>query len=263
MDPNYLNMMTEYHLLANFLHRFSAGSANDHTHKHLWFKGANLFIDQINALLKYVNYKPNIVDISEFDNENSKLLSDYFNKYKSDKSITHNYNIMYSYILNKLGRDNQLNILEIGLGSNNPDIVSSMGSDGNPGASLYTWEEYLPNSQIYGADVDKDILFNKDRIKTQYVDQLDIKTFINMQTNFNVKYDLIIDDGLHAIGANLNTLLFAIENVNDGGWIVIEDIASCYIDNWFIIDYILKQKKDLEVTIVKASRSHMFIIHKL
>jgi hypothetical protein len=70
--------------------------------------------------------------------------------------------------------------------------------------------------------------------KTAYVDQLDIKTFNGIITSFgDIKYDLIIDDGLHSIGANLNTLLFALQNIKSGGWIVIEDIYK--INNWYII----------------------------
>ena len=51
--------------------------------------------------------------------------------------------------------DENINILEIGLGTNNPILVSTMGSNGRPGASLYSFREYLPKSNIYGADVDK------------------------------------------------------------------------------------------------------------
>jgi hypothetical protein len=245
------------------LTRFSAGSMNNEKYKDLWVKGASLFIDQLNTFLKYTDYKPNIIDISKYNNSDANILADVLNKYNSDKARHHNYNILYSYILNKLGRFDKLNILEIGLGTNNPTLVSSMGTDGKPGASLYTWQEYLPNSNIYGADIDKDILFNKDRIKTHYVDQLDMSTFNTMQESFKTKYDMIIDDGLHSIGANLNTLLFALENVNDDGWIVIEDIATQYMDNWFSIDYLLKQNSNYEVSIIKARHSYMFVVHKL
>lgn len=78
----------------------------------------------------------------------------------------------------------QKNILEIGLGTNDPTLVSSMGSGGRPGPSLYAFKQYLPNANIYGADIDKDILFNEERINTCYVDQLDIKTFDNIKNTF-------------------------------------------------------------------------------
>ena len=37
----------------NELYLFKACSANDYDNKHLWIKGASLFIPQLNKLLKY------------------------------------------------------------------------------------------------------------------------------------------------------------------------------------------------------------------
>jgi hypothetical protein len=242
------------------LHLFSAGSANDNSNKHLWVKGASLFIPQINQLLNHTDYHFEITDIANFQNENVKRLGDILAKNKSDKSTTHNYHIMYSFILNKLGEN--INVLEIGLGTNNPVLVSSMGSGGRPGASLYAFSEYLPNANIYGADVDKDILFQSDRIKTCYVDQLEEKSFNNFSYKFgDVKYDLIIDDGLHSIGANFNTLLFALNHLNENGWIVIEDIHI--IDNWKSIDFILKSTNKYKTYIVKTKNSYIYVVNKL
>src|SRR6476620_5978044 len=72
------------------------------------------------------------------------------------------------------------NIFECGLGTNNANIPSSMGSEGKPGASLRLWRDYFPNAMVYGADIDRDILFEEERIKTFYIDQLNpeaIKVF--------------------------------------------------------------------------------------
>jgi hypothetical protein len=244
------------------LHLFSAGSANDESHKHLWIKGASLFIPQMNELLGYTDYRFEIVDVEKFQNDKSVLLGNVLENNSSDKSTTHNYHIVYSYIFDKMG-DKNMNILEIGLGTNNPSIVSSMGVYGRPGASLYSFREYLPNANIYGADIDKDILFESERIKTCYVDQLDAKTFENISTNFgNIKYDLIIDDGLHSIGANFNTLLFALKNLNENGWIVIEDIHI--VDNWKAIDYVLSSTKKYKTYVVSTlNGSYLYCINKI
>jgi 23S rRNA U2552 (ribose-2'-O)-methylase RlmE/FtsJ len=242
------------------LHLFSAGSANDDSHQHLWFKGASLFIPQINKLLEHTNYKFNIIDIQKFQNNNSLHLGEVLEKNKSDKSTVHDYHILYSFILNKI--DKNVNILEVGLGTNNPHMVSSMGCNGRPGASLYAFKEYLPNSNIYGADIDRNILFQSDGIKTCFVDQLDITTFENLTNVFgNIKYDLIIDDGLHSIGANFNTLLFALENLNDNGWIVIEDIHI--INNWKSIDFIIRTSNNFKTYIIQAKNGYLYAINKL
>ena len=47
-----------------------------------------------------------------------------------------------------------------------------MGINGKPGASLYGWSDFFPNSKIFGADIDINILFRTERIKTYYCDQL-------------------------------------------------------------------------------------------
>jgi hypothetical protein len=246
------------------LRMFSAASANDHTHNHLWLKGASLFIPQMNDLLEHTDYSFEIIDINTFQNENTQRLGDILKNNNSDKSTSHNYHIFYSYIFNKLDKNKSINILEIGLGTNNPDLVSSMGTNGRPGASLYSFREYLPNADIYGCDIDKDILFNCYKIKTCYVDQLEKSSFDNISNSFgDLKYDLIIDDGLHSIGANFNTLLFALKNVKKNGWIVIEDIYL--INNWKAIDYILKSTKKYITYILSTNLDCMYLyaIHKL
>ena len=247
----------------NILSRFSAGSANDCNNKHLWLKGASLIIDQLNNLVKILdeNYYINIINVSSFSNKFSSNLGEILKKNRSDKSTSHDYHHIYSYFLNEITTE-KLNILEIGLGTNDPKLVSSMGSGGRPGASLYAFKEYLPNANIYGADIDKNILFNEERINTCYVDQLDIKTFNNIKNTFgNIKYDLIIDDGPHSIGANLNTLLFALNNIKINGWIVIEDIHIP--DNWFSINYILSKNKNIKTYFIKAKNGYLFCVKRL
>lgn len=245
------------------LAKFSAGSANDSDNKHLWLKGASLIIDQLSSLIKIVdqNYYSNIVNISLFSNESSSNLGEILKENKSDKSTSHDYHNVYEYILGERTAE-KLNILEIGIGTNDPTLISSMGSDGRPGASLYALKQYLPNANIYGADIDKNILFNEERVNTCYVDQLDIKTFDNIKSTFgDIKYDLIIDDGLHSIGANFNTLLFALDNINVNGWIVIEDIHIP--DNWFSINYILSKNENIKTYFIEAKHGYLFCVKRL
>ena len=45
--------------------------------------------------------------------------------------------------------------LEIGLGFNNTEIMSNMSKLGNPGASLFAFRDFLPQSEIWGADIDE------------------------------------------------------------------------------------------------------------
>lgn len=252
----------DVHNFMNHLKMFSANSANDTTNTHLWIKGASLFINQINELIKklHTHYEMQISDIKRFTNSEQVKLGEILKKNCSDKSTVHNYHILYSYIFQRIS--SSPNMFEIGIGTNSPSLVSTMGKYGRPGASLYAFSEYLPNAKIYGADIDENILFSEKNIKTCYVNQLEMDTFLNIKKEFgDIKYDLIIDDGLHAIGANFNTLLFALDNLNINGWIVIEDISASTIQNWFGINFLLVNSGIYETYMIKTNKSYLFCVH--
>ena len=160
---------------------------------------------------------------NRFDPTSIMTLKRLLDSYGSDKCNFHNYHMLYAYILHNPGAIRR--ILEIGLGTNNDDVVSNMGLDGRPGASLRAFRDFLPNAQIFGADVDRRILFSEDRIVTAFVDQTDLNTFESLGETIGADFDLIIDDGLHAPNANLATLLFSLPRLRAGGWVVIEDIS--------------------------------------
>ena len=149
------------------------------------------------------------------------------NENGSDKgSGWHNYTILYEGIFSKKRLD-KLNIFELGLGTNNIEISSNMGPNGKPGASLRGWKEYFTNSDIYGADIDKDILFEEDRIKTFYCDQLNKEDILNMWKSTDLidkEFDIIIDDGLHEFEANISFFENSIHKLRRGGLFIIEDI---------------------------------------
>ena len=85
-------------------------------------------------------------------------------------------------------------ILEIGLGTDNENLLSNMGKQGKPGASLKAFRDYFKNSKIYGADIDKNILFSDLKIKTSFVDQTNQKSMDLLFKKFGGNFDLIIDD---------------------------------------------------------------------
>ena len=123
-------------------------------------------------------------------------------------------------------RDDVRNVFECGLGTNNPDLPSSMGISGKPGASLRVWRDFFPNAMIYGADIDRDILFEEDRIKTLYIDQLNpdaIKSYWQIvDTN---DFDFMVDDGLHTFEAGSTLFLHSIDRLAQNGIYVIEDVG--------------------------------------
>jgi len=158
-------------------------------------------------------------------------LSRIFEKYKTDKGgsgihVHHNYDFIYSIFFFYRKSSTQA-VLEIGIGTTNTSIRSSMGPNGVPGASLRAWREFFPNARVYGADVDKEILFKEDRIDCYFVDQEDPVTLKDLSLNLEsqkILFDLIVDDGLHTLNAAKNTFLALKNLLTTDGIYVIEDV---------------------------------------
>ena len=192
-------------------------------------------------------------------NENTKLnyvvnatsnseLTDLMNLYGSDKggkNNHHNYSEYYSDIFFHK-RKRIKNFLEIGLGTNNTNMASNMGADGTPLASLRAWKDYFINANIYGADIDMDILKDEERIKTFFVDQTNPDTIIAMFNKIAVdKFDIILEDGLHEYNANICFFENSIKYLDDDGIYIIEDIY--YKDKKKFINYFKKLKYNFSI----------------
>ena len=68
-----------------------------------------------------------------------------------------------------------------------------MGKDGVPLASLKAWRDYFENANIYGADIDKNILKNENRIKTFFVAQTDPNTIKELFDLYKPKSNSSVD----------------------------------------------------------------------
>lgn len=150
----------------------------------------------------------------------------------SDKGLSeHNYTTLYSTLFGHLVGQPGVNIFELGIGTNNPNLPSTMGINGVPGASLRGWRDWFKSADIYGADIDKNILFTDDRIKTFHVDQRDAESIKELWKNIgdDVQFDVIIDDGLHEFPANDVFVRNSIHKLKPGGIYVIEDVHHTYL----------------------------------
>jgi hypothetical protein len=202
-----------------------------------------LFFLRINATYGlYKNNKYDYKNISYYNN-NRNILSKLCEKHGSDKGYinfkpktiwgwkSHTYSNYYHSLFNHC-KDQIKLVFECGIGTNNPNLKSNMTSKGKPGASLRVWRDYFTNAIIYGADIDKKILFNENRIKTHFVDQLDKDTIKIMWSNFQQKnFDIIIDDGLHTEEANINLFVNSFYKLRKNGIYIIEDIHFSYLHN--------------------------------
>ena len=136
----------------------------------------------------------------------------------------HDYWKIYEEVFRKSRTEKGI-LLEIGLGTNNPDIPSNMGGYFKPGGSLRAWQEYFEDFEILGADIDREILFSENRIRTFWLDQLNGKSFQELHNYLKGKsLDFIIIDGLHQPFADLNSLVELLPYLKKDGHLFIEDI---------------------------------------
>ncbi|MGO9242545.1 MAG: hypothetical protein ACLQBJ_17215 [Bryobacteraceae bacterium] len=162
-------------------------------------------------------------------------------RHGSDKGwYRHNYTTVYSVLFGRL-RDQPLRIFELGVLS---------------GASLRGWRELFPRALVFGADVNRDALFEEDRIKTFYCDQLDSAAIRGLwsQPVLQGGMDIIIDDGEHTFEGNTSFLDGSLEHLRPGGVYVIEDIHPRTMEKW---------RNELETVYSKRYPSHEFVYVEL
>lgn len=152
-------------------------------------------------------------------------LAELMTSHGSDKgSGDHNYTSVYEKILNHLVGKEDVNIFELGIGTNNPNLPSTMGVNGVPGASLRGWRDWFGKANIYAGDIDKNILFTEEKIKTFYVDQRSPESIKELWSNIDEIFDVIIDDGLHELNANYTFISNSHNKLKMGGYFIVEDL---------------------------------------
>tara|TARA_B100000686_G_C16640665_1_gene889916 strand:- start:146 stop:847 length:702 start_codon:yes stop_codon:yes gene_type:complete len=195
----------------------------------------------------YPSQKKGIKYIVQSSFSSAPLLTQLMEKHGSDKGgygREHNFSDFYSKLF--FDRTKIKKLLEVGLGSNDINVPSNMGKDGVPLASLRAWKDYFLNATIYGADVDKKILKNEEKIKTYYVDQTDKNSINEMWKNIGEKdFDIIIDDGLHNFNANICLLENSLKYLSKTGIYIIEDIYRKQIKLYE--DYLINKNINFEI----------------
>lgn len=154
-----------------------------------------------------------IIDTSKLSSELTPLC-EIMIEHGSDKAGGwHNYTLVYNELLKNI-QWSARNVFELGIGTI------------NSGASLRGWKDFFTTKvRIYGADIDQNVLFQENRIKTFKCDQTKPKSIAELWSNFEgIEFDLLIEDGLHKYNANICFLENSLHKVKDGGFYVIEDI---------------------------------------
>lgn len=186
------------------------------------------FIDWFNKPLGYQA-------VSHYAKNRKSLLASLCDQHGSDKGSNdsqgrtyrwkpHTYVDVYGRLYDHC-RDGVRAVFECGIGSNNVATPSNMGAAGRPGASLRVWRDYFPNARIVGADVDRDILFQEERIETHHLDQTDPQSIAALWKRLgDVRFDLMIDDGLHTFDAGWRLFEGSFQMLAPAGIYVIEDV---------------------------------------
>lgn len=143
------------------------------------------------------------------------MLKELFKKYNSDKGFKHHYDKVYDVDFLNL-KNKKINLLEIGI----------LG-----GSSIKTWLEYFPNATIYAIDIlpkDSVEILNNNRVRYLQHDSTDAN-IIDLVKQWNVQFDIIIEDGLHTPSANLNTFKNLIPFLKKDCYYYIEDFFPLHL----------------------------------
>lgn len=165
------------------------------------------------------NYLSELCDI--YGSDKGSLKNEGHCYYWMPHTYTDYYHSLFGHCRNHIS-----NVFECGIGTNNTEIPSNMGKDGRPGASLRVWRDYFPNARIFGADIDKEILFEEDRIITFHMDQTDEESIKQGFSHYNVLFDLMIDDGLHSFESATCLFKNTVDKLSDTGIYIIEDVLE-------------------------------------
>ena len=174
------------------------------------------------SLDSLINLQEEIIQLNNLAENSDTELSRLLQEYGSDKKALQ-YDLIYSKIFKEI-KDFTL-LIEIGIGTNNEDILSNMSKFGKPGASLRAFRDYLQTVEIVGLEYDKTVLFEEAGIKTFYYDQNDNECVESFSNKYFELADILIDDGLHSLVANINSINLASKILKPEGYLIIEDIS--------------------------------------
>lgn len=194
-------------------------------------------------------------------------------KYGSDKGSfvsnhvypwpPHTYSDIYEMLFGNI-KNNKMKIFECGIGSNDINIPFNMSKNGIPGASLRVWRDYFPNSEIYGADIDLNVLFEEERIKTGFINQLEKISIKKYFLKYNYKFDIMIDDGLHTADGAICLFKNSFRYLMPNGFYIIEDLLRKDISKFckFVQKYINKKMQIIFMDSKDNPQNNLIIIKK-
>ena len=152
-------------------------------------------------------------DKSEKINSKSKIFES-FKKAKRFSVKWESYFNVYEKIFEKY-REQNITFVEVGVSA---------------GGSLQMWRDFLgTNARIIGIDLNPEAkTLEKDGFEIFIGNQSDPKFWKDFYSKIG-NIDILLDDGGHKNIQQINTVHNSIENINDGGLIVVEDTHASYL----------------------------------
>eukprot|EP00667_Euglena_gracilis_P008626 EG_transcript_8746 len=141
----------------------------------------------------------------------------------TDKVDVHFYHLMYGLFLAPLRHTVPFKFFEIGLGCN---------MQYGPGASARLWRQYLPEADLWEADVDEACILNHMErlqqlgIKALHGNQADPNDLQQWIKNSGSRFNAIVDDGGHSNTMILTTFAALWEELEPGGLYFLEDLLA-------------------------------------
>jgi len=177
-------------------------------------------------------------EVLSYNGKSGKRLSELFVEFNAGKR---NHSLLYGGLLDELHDViGEFTLLEIGIGSKNPNIVSNMSiANSEPGGSLRAFNSFSSDINVVGADIDSEVLFNDRHIKTYQANQMDPKSLQELTNLLPRDLAFVVDDGYHFLPANINTILEFFDAIVPGGYIIIEDITPRKMDSYLLVSKIL------------------------
>ncbi|MDR3290015.1 MAG: class I SAM-dependent methyltransferase [Rickettsiales bacterium] len=156
------------------------------------------------------------------NNKSTSDLTCIAEKYLSDKGRVRNIQHYHTYtqiyeVLFMEYKFTAKNVFECGIGYLNSEQCKA-------GGSLRLWREYFPNAQIYGADINKEVLFQEERIYTDWIDQTSPEAIKKYFDKIDKKFDVMVEDGWHVFKAQNCMFENGINYLSKDGIYVIEDV---------------------------------------
>lgn len=130
----------------------------------------------------------------------------------TDKAVYHLFTVIYDTWFSRL-RDEQIRLLEIGV------LL---------GGSLRMWEEYFPNAELHGADIDDRSEYATSRIHIHQTDQTKSDQLQLLPRDCHI----IVDDGGHTMLQQQLTLTTLFDShLLPGGTYILEDLHTSDVEH--------------------------------